>query len=246
MNIITAGCSFTKYKWACWPNFVKWFEPQDDIINLGNSASSNETIGRTVYNAVSKYKNIKKVYVMWSGPNRYEVVSDTQGDKTMEGATWSTYDPDWKWFQYYGGHVNKDKHNYYQKYFLNEKQNEIRLLEKILFTQLLLDKHKIEYKMMCYMSNILSHDTEKMSNGHRALYKQINWNSFIFYKDKLGLYEFAKLEYPKEFAEDSDQHPLPLVHYKWVKDIMYQSNIEPPKDELDKLLNFKDNLSTTG
>ena len=95
------------------------------------------------------------------------------------------------------------------------------------------------------MANILSHDKDTMSAGHLALYKQINWNSFIFYKDKLGLYDFAKSEYPNEFA-DSDEHPLPLAHYKWVKDIMYQSNIEPPKDELDKLLNFKDNLSTNG
>ena len=92
--------------------------------------------------------------------------------------------------------------------------------------------------MMCYMANILSHDTEKMSNGHRALYNQINWDNFIFYKNKLGLYD--------QFAEDSDQHPLPMTHYKWVKDIMYQSNVEPPKEELEKLLNFKDNLSTTG
>ena len=58
MNIITAGCSFTKYKWACRPNFVKWFEPKDTIINLGASASSNETIARTVVNAVMKYENI--------------------------------------------------------------------------------------------------------------------------------------------------------------------------------------------
>ena len=76
MKIITAGCSFTRYKWSCWPNFVKWFEPEHKIINVGNSASSNETIMRSVYNAVSKYTDIKKIYIMWSGANRYEVVVD--------------------------------------------------------------------------------------------------------------------------------------------------------------------------
>ena len=76
-NIITAGCSFTKYKWACWPNFVKWFEPSGNIINVGSSGSSNETIMRSVYNAVNKFADIKKVYIMWSGTNRYEIIHDS-------------------------------------------------------------------------------------------------------------------------------------------------------------------------
>ena len=92
MKIITAGCSFTRYKWSCWPNFVKWFEPKHEIINVGNSASSNETIMRSVYNSVFKYADIKKIYIMWSGANRYEVVVDKQPDKSKEDATWSRYD----------------------------------------------------------------------------------------------------------------------------------------------------------
>jgi len=239
MNIITAGCSFTKYKWSCWPNFIKWFEPKHEIINLGASASSNETIARTVVNAVMKYKNIDKIYIMWSGPNRYEHVINEQPEKQKEDATWSSYNPDFKWYQYYGGHVDKEKHKYYQKYFLNEKQNEIRLLEKILMTQLFLDKHKIQYKMMCYMENILTHEAEKMALGHMALYKQIDWDKFIFYKNKKGLFDFAEENYPEQFFKPEDLHPLPLVHYKWVKDIMYKSDIVPPKNEYKKLVNFK-------
>jgi hypothetical protein len=239
MNIITAGCSFTKYKWSCWPNFIKWFEPEHNIINLGNSASSNETISRSVYNAVSKYKEIKKIYIMWSGANRYEVVVNNEVDKSKEGATWSRYDPDWNWIQYFGGHIDADKHEYYQKYFLNEKQDEIRLLEKILFIQLFLERKNIDYSMMCYMGNILSHDQSKMSKGHRALYNQIDWNNFIFYNQFKGLNEYATENYPNEFFKPNDLHPLPLSHYKWVKDIMYKSNVEPPHDELQKLINFK-------
>ena len=239
MNIITAGCSFTKYKWACWPNFVKWFEPEHKIINLGASASSNETIARTVCNAVMKYKNISKIYIMWSGPNRYELVVDNEPNKKLEDATWSSYNPDFAWYQYYGGHVDKQKHKYYEKFFLNEKQSEIRLLEKILMTQLFLDKHKIQYKMMCYMENILTHEAKKMAVGHMALYKQIDWKKFIFYKNKKGLFDFAEENYPEQFFKPEDLHPLPLAHYKWVKDIMYKSDIEPPKNEYEKLVNFR-------
>ena len=214
MNIITAGCSFTKYKWSCWPNFIKWFEPKHEIINLGASASSNETIARTVVNAVMKYKNIDKIYIMWSGPNRYEHVINEQPEKQKEDATWSSYNPDFKWYQYYGGHVDKEKHKYYEKYFLNEKQNEIRLLEKILIL------------MKNTVINIL-------------LYKQIDWDKFIFYKNKKGLFDFAEENYPEQFFKPEDLHPLPLVHYKWVKDIMYKSDIVPPKNEYKKLVNFK-------
>ena len=179
---------------------------------------------------------------MWSGPNRYELVVDKEPNKKLEDATWSSYNPDFAWYQYYGGHVDKQKHKYYEKFFLNEKQNEIRLLEKILMTQLFLDKHKIQYKMMCYMENILTHETEKMAVGHMALYKQIDWKKFIFYHNKKGLFDFAEENYPGQFFKPKDLHPLPLAHYKWVKDIMYKSDIEPPKNEYEKLVNFRKNF----
>ena len=76
-KIVTVGCSFTKYKWSCWPNFISWFETEYKAVNLGAPGNSNETIMRSVYNAVNKWSNVEKVYVMWSEPNRYEVVHDT-------------------------------------------------------------------------------------------------------------------------------------------------------------------------
>ena len=77
-NIITAGCSFTKYKWACWPNFVKWFEPSGNIINVGSSGSSNETIMRSVYNAVNKFEDIKKVVSENNKQLNIEILRDKQ------------------------------------------------------------------------------------------------------------------------------------------------------------------------
>ena len=245
MNIITAGCSFTKYKWQCWPNFVSWFEQNHTVINLDNAGSSNETILRTVYNAVAKYNDIKKIYVMWSGPNRYEVVSETKQKKQKLDATYNSYNQDFDWYEYYGGHVDRNKHTFYQKHFLNEKQDEIRLLEKILFTQLLLDRHKIDCQMMVFKGNILNHNTNTMSKGQLALYNNIDWNKFIFYKDKKGLYEYAIDKFPKEFASADDKHPLPLTHYNWTKEIMYKSEIQAPANEMKKLINFKNSLPTT-
>ena len=30
-RVITHGCSFTKYKWSCWPEFLSWFEQDIDV-----------------------------------------------------------------------------------------------------------------------------------------------------------------------------------------------------------------------
>ena len=52
--VITHGCSFTRYKWDCWPNFLSWFETDINVRNFGYSASSNETIAREVVNSILK------------------------------------------------------------------------------------------------------------------------------------------------------------------------------------------------
>ena len=61
------------------------------------------------------------------------------------------------------------------------------------------------------------------------LKKQIDWNKFLFYKDKFGLRDFAHELYPSQFPAkditkgDRHLHPLPYAHYKWVKEIMFKS-----------------------
>ena len=100
-----------------------------------------------------------------------------------------------------------------------------------------LDKHNIDYTMMIYKADVLRH--KNLSNAEQALYNQIDWTKFKFYKDKLGMWEFAHELYPDQFAEESDQHPLPFTHYKWVKDIIFKSDIEPPEEEYRKLKEWK-------
>ncbi len=238
-KIITAGCSFTKYKWPCWPAYVGWFENDYDIKNLGAAGNSNENIMRSVYNAINKWKSTEKVYIMWSGTNRYEIVHDKVDPdlKIDETVTYSRWDPDFNWNGFYGGHYYNDKHEYYVRWFQNERQNDVRMLERILFTQMYLEKHNIEYKMMCYRGHIIMHDKDTMSNGQRALYNKIDWSKFIFYKDFGGLEEFTKEHFAQYYLK-GESHPPPIAHYHWVKDIMFQSDIECPTEELDKLKNY--------
>ena len=235
-KIICHGCSFTRYKWSCWPNFVKWFTDAE-VKNFGYSASGNETIARGVVNSAMKYKDIEHMYIMWSGSDRYEIVRDTEEKLEHELSTYSRYDPDFDWCVWFGGHPNVDKHKEYQKHFLNERQNWYRTLEKILYTQLFLEKHKVTYTMMIYKADVLKH--KNLSNSENALYKQIDWTKFKFYKDRLGMWEFAHELYPEQFAEESDQHPLPLTHYHWVKDVIFESDILAPENEYRKLKEWK-------
>jgi len=240
-RIVTAGCSFTKYKWPCWPNYIGWFQGGYDLTNLGSAGSSNETIARSVYNAVNKYPSIKKVYIMWSGSNRYEIVHDEidHSLKRDETITYSRWDSDFDWNQFYGGHYYKDKHEYYVRWFQNERQNDVRTLETILFTQMFLDKAKIDYTMMCYRGHIIVHDKNKMSNGQKALYDKIDWTKFIFWQEHGGLDDFAKALYKDQYNLPDDYHPLPLAHYHWVKDVIFKSPILCPKDEYEKIKKWK-------
>ena len=159
--------------------------------------------------------------------------------KKDESVTYSRWDQEFDWNTFYGGHYYKDKHEYYVRHFQNERQNDIRTLERILFTQMYLEKHNIEYKMMCYKGIIIAHNQNEMTNGQRALYNKIDWNKFLFYNKFYGLNEFVEDNWQDQFNKPNDEHPLPLAHYHWVKDVMYKSDIKCPDKEYEKMKQWK-------
>ena len=240
--IVTSGCSFTKYKWECWPKYISWFDNAGEVLNLGNSGSGNETISRLANNAVLKYKSkLKKIYIMWSGSDRYEVIDEHQHPKIQAEKTYSRYDPDFNWSVWIGGHKDKKCHDFYQKNFLNEKHNWFKTLERILYTQMFLEKHKINYVMMIMNQYVINHNS--FSNAESAVYNQIDWTKFKFYKDKLGLEEFAKELYPEHFLNNGDAHPCPYTHYQWTRQIIFQSDLKCPAEEETKLINRTNELN---
>jgi hypothetical protein len=72
---IAHGCSFTRYGWPCWPKFVEWFNGGITMLNKGRSGSGNETISRAAINSAMKHTQIDHMYIMWSGTDRYEVIT---------------------------------------------------------------------------------------------------------------------------------------------------------------------------
>ena len=184
MRIVTHGCSFTKYKWACWPNFISWFE-NATVENHGEVGSANETIARKVLETSNK--SVDHVYIMWSATDRYEVMLQNGNIKT-------------------GGHPVKTHHDYYVRNFLNEEQNMYRTLEKILLVQLFLNSKNIPYTMMIWKGDILS--------KKYAIHNDIDWGKFKFYKQDQGLWEFAQDNYKQYYIPgESHPPPIAHYHW---------------------------------
>ena len=141
-------CSFTNYKWPCWPKFVPWFNGGITMQNKGRSASGNETISRAVINSAMKHKQIDHLYIMWSASDRYEVITLDEGVDNLDGRiTYRVWDEDFNWSTWFGGHRSEDKHDYYRRHFWNEQHQYYRTLENIHRTQMFLDKKKIPYTL---------------------------------------------------------------------------------------------------
>jgi hypothetical protein len=232
---IAHGCSFTRFGWPCWPKFVPWFDGGITMLNKGRSGSGNETISRAAINSAMKHRQIDHMYIMWSGTDRYEVVSMEEMKEIKSRATYYVWDEDFQWSTWYGGHPEKDKDEYYRRYFWDEEHQYYRTLEHILRTQMFLDKKKIPYTMMIYNQHVLRNEFH--SESERALHDEIDWTKFLFYKDRKGLWEFGEDLY-KEYYIPGESHPPPIAHYHWVKDVMFKSDVLCPEDEYNKLKDY--------
>ena len=221
-KIITHGHCSARYKWPTWPEFLENYVDDAMVINLAKPGVSNETIARDVVNCISKYKNIGHIYIMWGAPHRHDVFTEGKHDITNDKDSWSMWDPDFEWTITYNGHYNSTP---------NDTLDRLKTLENILYTQLFLDKHDIKYTMMIYDTRTLPIEINP-TRPEKALRKQIDWKKFKFYKERLGLRDFAEYLYPEQFPEqdpekgDRHLHPLPYAHYRWVKDIMFESSVE--------------------
>ena len=232
---VAHGCSFTRYKWPCWPAYVSWFNGGIQMLNKGRSASGNETISRGVINSALKHKQIDHMYIMWSGTDRYEVITKEEGPDDRGEMTYRVWDKDFNWSVYYGGHRDKDKNEYFRRYFWNEEHQYYRTLEHILRTQMFLNKKNIPYTMMVFRKNVLKENF--FSGSERALYNEIDWKKFLFYKDNGGLWEFGKDNY-SEYYKLGESHPPPIAHYHWVRDVIFKSELLCPDDEYKKIKNY--------
>ena len=89
--------------------------------------------------------------------------------------------------------------------------------------------------MMLFKQDVINRNFH--SESERALYNEIDWTKFVFYKEKGGLWEFGKDNYYQYYLP-GESHPPPIAHYHWAKDVMFNSDVLCPDDEYDKLKNY--------
>ena len=232
---VAHGCSFTRYRWPCWPKFVPWFNGGVPMINRGRSASGNETISRFAINSAMKWQEIDHMYIMWSASDRYEIVTCDNPYELEGRITYGAWEDDFQWSTWFEGHRLENRNEYFRRNFWNEQHQYYRTLEHILRTQMFLDRKNVPYTMMIFNKHVLNKDHH--SESERALYKEIDWSKFLFYKDNMGLWEFSEENY-KEYYVPGETHPPPIAHYHWVKDVMFKSDVECPPEEYVKLQNY--------
>jgi len=75
--IYTFGCSFTKWFWPTWADWLKKYS-NDKVVNLGWPGLSNQTMYYELLNRMNKIKKKDHVYVMFTGSNRISQWFDPQ------------------------------------------------------------------------------------------------------------------------------------------------------------------------
>ncbi len=232
-NILVHGNSSTRWKWPTWPDFLSYYIKDSKIINIAKPGISNWSIAREIVNSFKKIRDIDHVYVMWGDSSRNDTF--LQGKKTVlpNKDMWGMYDKDFQWTVVYNGKVHTAE---------NQNLDRIKTLESILYTQMFLEKNNVKSTMMIYDIRTLPFDVD-LSRAESELKKEIDWSCFKFYDGRFGMRDFAKKIYPDQFLDDIGKdvyyHPLPLAHYRWVKDIMFKSKLEIPQDMQLKFESWK-------
>lgn len=243
--IYTLGCSFTKYYWPTWSDWLGHYT-QSPVANMAYPGFTNDLI----YNQIlSRYQYITpndRVYVMWTGANRH--------------CQW--YDQEWihqhnvsSWFPDSNGHLWFTAQPW-QGLFKTHPEFDpslthmlIHTFDTIFKTQKLLDTIGCDYKMMFWQNPWL--DTREQRHPRyvmqwnlkqyisrrevqhavsvmaiepvQQLLKLIDWTKFIDAPVNIndpetyrGLWEYLLDSRELVSANhDRDPHPNPLCHHDW-------------------------------
>lgn len=231
--ILTFGGSYVRYKWESWTKYIDWFT-ECEVINHGVSACANETIWkRTIAECLAVLDRKPMVYVMWSPVDRYEVVTDKDYNPSIgKKITFPYIDPKFDYKIWTGGHFDPKVKEYLIKHLVNERQNFTRTLFYMFDLQNFFKVFDLDYRMMLWSGSMLENSFDSEINS--VLLDKIDFSKFIFYKQKQGLKEFTDELYPEHIS--TDNHPLPYAHYQWTKQVIFESDVECPEEEKNKLL----------
>jgi hypothetical protein len=231
--LITGGCSFSDPRYNTWPNFLDKYLNDYSSIHTGMGSQGNGLISRKLVYEIQKCladgidpENML-VGVMWSGPGRYDIFSDTSppgyNDSSNEELTLYENPTNFvrenkkKQWYIFNHHWQKTYFNAtYYKLYHNEVMHQILTLEHILRLQWFFKSLNIKYFMTCYTAKVffkpvLDHPEVKY------LYDLIDLKQFLPVN---GEYEWCKDVSTFEFPDPNDMHPGSEQHNDFVQKII--------------------------
>ena len=248
--IYTLGCSFTKWHWPTWSDWLAVYTKRP-VTNWAYPGLTNSAIYYKLLDCMQSITDRDQVYIMWTGNNR--------------SCQW--YDPDWVeqhdchgffpdrelWF-------GQSRHTGFYKTHPDHMPSLTHMivdtLTVIFNTQLLLDRIGCEYHMMFWQNpwldtretfepsfkvswnkkqHISQHEIDRarsiMSLGPvDRLLKSLDWSKFVQAPDCVdqparytGLWEYL-LDSPELVVLNHtvDQHPNTAAHHAWVTEKILQ------------------------
>jgi hypothetical protein len=146
--IHTFGCSFTKWYWHTWSDWLQEYT-NDTVINHGWPGVSNDTIYWEILNSVSNITDKDTVYVMFTGNNRQSVWYD---DEWISKHDCQGYFPNQQGLLEFSNNLWVGMHRVHPDYESSLTHMLINQFNIIYQTQLLLEQIGCNFKFMFWQN----------------------------------------------------------------------------------------------
>jgi hypothetical protein len=252
--IYTLGCSFTKWYWPTWADWLADY--RGPVINWAYPGYNNQLIYWLLMERLGRLSTNDHVYIMWTENNRIPQWYDPEWINRNDcrgffpnngGKLWFGKDQDMGLFRTHPEHQFSQTHNI------------IETFKIILDTQQLLEKHDIEYTMMFmrnpwvdvrpeYKDKFITNWDKKtgFSSADHDLAKKIlrmepvsnllnmiNWNKFVEQinistpESYTGLWEYFLSK--EEFIllnHKKNSHPNTLAHHDYLTEKILKQDVK--------------------
>jgi len=243
-HIITSGCSFSDIKNnISWPLHLSSSYADSSTNHTGLTSQGNGLIARkamyAVQSALAAGIPAEEILVgiMWSGPDRHDMflqhlpdqLSDEVKEKDFMVVNPTNFVVAPGGWLIMNSHWNEIHSKRYYTYFHDEINQRINTYEKILWTQLYLKAHNINYFMTAYTDQVL--DRHGNNPNISWLKDQVDWDQWLPVKsmhswcynywtdDAFADIEVLNPENGKTFLF-KDNHPTRDMHVKFTQEVI--------------------------
>jgi hypothetical protein len=190
--IYTLGCSFTKWHWPTWSDWLAVYS-NNPVTNLAYPGHTNSLIYYTLLDRLSTIDTSDHIYIMWTGNNR---VCEWYDQSWVDKKNCAGFFPDNNkqlWFS--SGQPYQGLYKSHPDYQPSLSEMIIDNFDIVFKTQILLDKIGCNYHMMFWQNPWL--DTrEKFTPSYRSLWQtktQISLQEQRFSENLLKIKPFRNL-----------------------------------------------------